>query len=61
MDLKGQQLSERIFQVLMWTVTILAALFTFISDDVMVMFFTFSGGLLLSVLVRPLALPSMPT
>lgn len=60
MDLKGQQLSERMFQVLMWTVTILAALFTFISDNVMVMFFTFSGSLAISALVRPLALQSMP-
>lgn len=51
MDLKGQQLSERTFMGVMWTVTILSAVLTFILDDVTIMFFTFAGGLALSALI----------
>lgn len=62
MDLKGQQLSERIFTGVMWVITILSAVLTFILDDVTVMFKTFAGGLALSALVRvsTALLPSSP-
>lgn len=52
MDLKGQYRSEKLFLFMMWPVAILAAILTFILDDVKVMFFTFAGGLGISALVR---------
>lgn len=57
MDLKGQYKCERMFLIIMWTVTFVAALLTFIVDDVSVMFVTFASGLAFSSL---LCVPDWP-
>lgn len=51
MDLEGQNLCERVFLGLMWTVTLLAALLTFILDNVLVMFVTFASGMAVGAIV----------
>lgn len=51
MDLKGQYLCERIFLPFMWSVTLMAAILTFVLDNVFVMFATFVSGLAASALV----------
>lgn len=51
MDLKGQNKSETTFVSIMWAITVLSALLTFIIDDVKVMFITFAAGLGTSALV----------
>ncbi|CAN8072081.1 unnamed protein product [Agarophyton chilense] len=57
MDLRGQYRSEKAFLLIMWPVTLLAALLTFALDRVNVMFFTFAAGLGLSALI---CLPEWP-
>lgn len=52
MDLKGQFKCEKNFLWIMWVTTILAAILTFATDDVMAMFYTFVGGLGISSIVR---------
>lgn len=51
MDLKGQYLCERVFLSIMWSVTILSIVLTFVLDNVFVMFITFASGLGASTLV----------
>lgn len=52
MDLKGQFKCEKNFLWVMWVTTILAAVLTFVMDDVTAMFYTFVGGLGISSIVR---------
>lgn len=56
MDLKGQHFCERVFLGIMWTTTILAAVLTFVLDEVFAMFVTFAAGLSISAVVRYAAL-----